>query len=231
MNGHYSSAMKSDTYITPKWLIDALGTFDLDPCTPPVMPWQTAGKRYTKEDDGMIQPWFGRVWLNPPYGREAVIWNRKLSTHGNGTSLLLARTETADWFEAVWPTAHSILFLKGRIYFHDVTGKRLPANCGAAPVLVAYGENNTEALADSKIPGKLLPLNHTPVIVVGISPSWFSVVSIAIRNTGSDEDLKPIYDIIERMAPEKVIANRHWREKVRQQVQRYRYKIDNQIQH
>lgn len=158
MNAHHSAAMKSDTYLTPKWMIDALGPFDLDPCTPEIMPWQTAAHRFTKKEDGLIQEWFGRVWLNPPYGRQAVRWTRKLSDHGNGTALLLARTETADWFETIWPVAHSILFLKGRIYFHDETGKRLPANCGAAPALVAYGEYNSEMIAQSKIEGKHIPL-------------------------------------------------------------------------
>lgn len=227
MNAHHSAAMKSDTYLTPLWIIQALGSFDLDPCTPDVMPWQTAAHRYTKKEDGLLSPWFGRVWLNPPYGREAVRWTRKLSDHGNGTALLLARTETADWFETIWPKADSILFLKGRIYFHDASGKRLPANCGAAPALIAYGEENTTKLIESRIPGKFLPLNHTPIIVVGVSPSWFSVISMAIRHTGKDDELKPIYEVVERMAPDKVSGNRHWKEKVRQQVQRYRMTTNN----
>lgn len=158
MNSHHSAMMKSDTYLTPPLIVEALGPFDLDPCTPDVMPWKTAANRFTKKEDGLIQNWFGRVWLNPPYGRQAVKWTRKLSEHGNGIALLLARTETADWFETIWPKADSILFMKGRIYFHDQDGKRLPANCGAAPVLVAYGRNNTESLIISKIPGKLIQL-------------------------------------------------------------------------
>lgn len=228
MNGHYSSAMKSDTYVSPKWIIDALGPFDLDPCTPENMPWQTAAHRFTKKEDGLMQAWFGRVWLNPPYAREAKKWMRKLCDHGNGIALLLARTETKDWFETVWPKADSILFLKGRFYFYDESGKRLPANCGAAPALIAYGENNTTSLFESKIPGKLLPLNQTTIIVVGVSPSWFSIVSMAVRNTGSDEDLKPIYEFVERAAPDKILGNQHWREKVRQQIQKYRYKYNDQ---
>lgn len=150
--------MKSDTWLTPKFIIEALGEFDLDPCTPTTMPWKTAERRYTKEDDGLIQPWEGRVWLNPPYGREAVKWLRKLAVHNNGTALLLARTETKDWFESVWPKASGILFLKGRLYFHHEDGTKAKANCGAAPVLVSYGEKDAKILANCNLTGKFIKL-------------------------------------------------------------------------
>lgn len=231
INGHHSAAMKSDTYLTPLSIIRALGDFDLDPCTPEIMPWQTAKNMLNKTHNGLLAEWFGRVWLNPPYGREAVKWVSKLAAHNNGTALLLARTETKDWFTSVWPVASAILFMKGRIYFHDAMGERLPANCGAAPVLVSYGEADRDRLESCGIDGKFLPLNYTPVIVVGVTPSWFSVVSIAVRNTGSDSDLQPLYEYVSRMAPEKVAGNAHWKEKVRQQVQKYRLKIKQQEVH
>lgn len=224
MNSHHSSVMISDTWLTPKYIIDALGEFDLDPCTPEFMPWETAKTRFTKADDGLIQQWLGRVWLNPPYSREAGIWMKKLAEHNRGTALLLARTETKDWFQNVWPKAEAILFMDRRIHFHLPDGSKAKANCGAAPALIAYGEEDGIKLAESGIGGKYIPLNYTPIIVVGASPSWFSVVSMSVRQQGSDEDLAPIYDLVERMAPEKVIANRHWREKVRQQIQVYRKK-------
>ena len=66
------------------------------------------------------------------------------------------------------------------------------------------------------------PLN-TPVIVVGISPSWFSVVTIAINRRG-DSDLKILYDMVELIAPDKVCKNKFWKEKVRQKVYEYRRK-------
>lgn len=222
MLSHHSSNMKSDTWLTPKYIIDALGEFDLDPCTPEIMPWSTARHRFTKKEDGLKQEWFGRVWLNPPYGREAVKWLRKLSLHNKGTALLLVRSETKDWFETIWPKAEGILFLKGRLYFHKEDGSRAKANCGAAPCLVAYGEEDGVRLQESGLNGQFIPLNYTPVIVVGISPSWFQVVSMAVRNTG--EDLSKVYEMVERIAPDKVIQNKHWKEKVRQQIQIYRRK-------
>lgn len=57
----------TDEWYTPKEIIDALGKFDLDPCAPINPLWKTATQMYNKNDDGLIQQWKGRVWLNPPY--------------------------------------------------------------------------------------------------------------------------------------------------------------------
>ena len=94
LSAHQSARMMTDEWLTPPEILAALGPFDLDPCTPDAMPWQTAAARYTKRDDGLAQPWRGRVWLNPPFGREAVRWLRKLAAHGDGVALVPARTET-----------------------------------------------------------------------------------------------------------------------------------------
>ena len=61
------------TWITPRWIIEALGPFDLDPCCPDEgMPWPTARKMVRKSEDGLSVDWAeDRVWLNPPYGRES----------------------------------------------------------------------------------------------------------------------------------------------------------------
>ena len=74
------------TWLTPKRVIDALGHFDTDPCCPPNMPWRTADRMLTKEDDGTTAPWVGRVWLNPPYGREALPFLRRMADHEGGVS-------------------------------------------------------------------------------------------------------------------------------------------------
>jgi len=66
--------------------------------------------------------------------------------------------------------------------------------------------------------GRHVQLTYTPIIIVGISPKWISVVSIAVKQFGDDE-LKPVYDMVERIAPDKVAKNQHWKAKVRQQIQ------------
>lgn len=153
MGGHQSAAMITDTWLPPPDIISALGDFDLDPCTPEVMPWATAVHRFTKKDDGLSKDWFGRVWLNPPYSREAIKWLNKLADHGQGTALVFARTETEWFFNSVWKKASALLFLEGRIHFHLPDGTRAAANAGAPSVLVAYGSLDASLLKYSGIKG------------------------------------------------------------------------------
>jgi hypothetical protein len=155
---HQSPVMISETWITPKYILDALGEFDLDPCTPPEMPWETAKNRYTEIDDGLIQPWHGRVWLNPPYGRKVNAWMEKMDSHGTGTALIFARTETAFFFDSIWNSAHAIFFFKGRLHCHYVDGTRAKANAGAPSALVAYGRDDADMLEASGLDGKFILL-------------------------------------------------------------------------
>lgn len=126
------------------------------------------------------------------------------------------------FFRYVWNKADSIMFIAKRIRFLDANGKK-QGNAGAPSVLIAYGKNNVDALEESGIPGKHLHLTYTPMIIVGISPTWVSVVTIAVNNFG-DNEMKPLYEMVERIAPDKVAKNKHWREKVRQSLQIIRKK-------
>lgn len=157
--------MKNDEWLTPKDILDNLGTFDLDPCSPIKRPWDTAKNHYTKEDNGLKKDWFGRVWLNPPYGLESAKWLNKLAQHGNGIALIFARTETEMFFSEVWEKADALLFIKGRLYFHYVDGSKAKANSGAPSVLIAYGENNKEILKNCGILGAYLDLNREMLLI------------------------------------------------------------------
>lgn len=154
MGGHQSAAINTDVWLTPRFILDALGPFDFDPCAAPdPLAWPTAAKHVTLPDNGLLTPWEGRVWCNPPYGRETIHWMRKLADHGRGTALIFARTETEMFFETVWRRASAVLFIEGRLYFHHANGDRADANAGAPSCLVAYGEDDAVALVQSSIAG------------------------------------------------------------------------------
>ena len=158
MGGHHSAKMGKDEWLTPPEIIKALGVFDLDPCAPVVRPWDTALNHFTIEDNGLLRAWAGRVWCNPPYGRETAKWLGKLADHGCGTALIFARTETKMFFEEVWGKASGILFLEGRLHFHHVDGSRASANAGAPSALVSYGITDMRIIKRCGIRGRFISL-------------------------------------------------------------------------
>lgn len=79
MNQHQNTTTPNSwEWLTPPEILSKLGSFDLDPCAPIRRPWATAENHYTIEDNGLLKPWFGRVWLNPPFGKYAADWIQKL---------------------------------------------------------------------------------------------------------------------------------------------------------
>ncbi len=158
IGSHQSANMGKDEWLTPPFILEALGSFDLDPCSPIIRPWNTAKNHYTILDNGLKQEWFGKVWCNPPYGLESAEWLKKLSDHGHGIALIFARTETKMFFDEVWDKASALLFLKGRLYFHHVNGDVAKANAGAPSVLIAYGNECSAILENTKLPGKFIKL-------------------------------------------------------------------------
>jgi hypothetical protein len=155
--GSHQRAYKgqSDVWLTPPYILEALGPFDLDPCAATDAPWPTASAHYTEQDDGLRQPWHGFVWCNPPYGPATWRWLQKLADHHNGLALIFARTETAGFFDTVWRQADAILFLEGRLHFHTPDGIRADTNSGAPSCLVAYGPEAVARLTASSLSGAL----------------------------------------------------------------------------
>lgn len=163
LGSHQRTIGTSQVHITPRFILDALGPFDLDPCAADPRPWDCARVNFTEAVDGLSLEWgTRRVFLNPPFHRYRVgVWISRLAEHGKGIALLHARTETA-WFRPVWDRASAILFLAARITFHkpdgslQTTKKGEVANSGAPPVLVAFGAADATILASCGLEGALV---------------------------------------------------------------------------
>lgn len=155
-----TNTANNEEWLTPPYILQALGEFDLDPCSPcpTVRPWPTAKFHYDKGMNGLEQPWFGRVWCNPPYGKDTFVWLEKLAAHGNGIALVFARTETRGFHRQIWEKADAIFFFEGRLKFFHVNGS--PGGHANAPsCLAAFGQNNIESIKKSRLKGKLIVMD------------------------------------------------------------------------
>jgi hypothetical protein len=132
---HYSSA--TPEWYTPRHIVDRVLEFfdeiDLDPCsnsrTAPNVP---ARQVYTQSDDGLAQPWFGRVYINPPYGDGIGHWTKKArdeyeasrewadepedeAPHVEAIVLLLPSRTDTEWFGHL--QNYAVCFIRGRLKF------------------------------------------------------------------------------------------------------------------
>lgn len=126
-------------WATPQEVFDALDAefhFDLDPCAEP----ETAKcERFYSGIEGLLSPWDGRVFVNPPYGRKIGAWVQKcpeavLNGAGVVVALLPSRTDTRWWHDYVL-NADEIRFVRGRIYFERPDGFKARAPFPSAIVV------------------------------------------------------------------------------------------------
>jgi phage N-6-adenine-methyltransferase len=101
-----------------------MGGIDIDPASNPTAQETVRAERfYTREDDGLIQPWSGRVWLNPPYSTKLIVAfvERLLAEVQIGTvsqAILLTHANTdTRWFRSAAAGASALGFTTHRIKF------------------------------------------------------------------------------------------------------------------
>jgi hypothetical protein len=139
-------ALDSDAWYTPAWVFDGLGlTFDLDVAAPAEsLPWLPAKRRYTVADDGLLQPWFGTVWCNPPYSAPTA-WCRRWAQHEAGCLLIRADVSTSGPFAAL-SAATSLYVPAKRLQFVNGHGGETGA-VNFSTVLLGRGDHVDDGLA------------------------------------------------------------------------------------
>jgi hypothetical protein len=82
-----------------------------------------AARYFTIADNGLVQSWHGRVFLNPPYARGVIdtfvtkfLAERRLGHLQQGVLLTNSSTETR-WWHAAAQGCDAICFVKGRVRF------------------------------------------------------------------------------------------------------------------
>lgn len=135
----------TNTWLTPPYLLNKLGSFDLDPCAAIGRPWDCAKTNYTIEENELLLPWAGRVWCNPPYGKQASEFVARMAEHKLGLALIFMRTDTRWFQDHVLATARYIFLLRGRIRFCRIDGTQGQAP-NAASCIVAWDESELPLL-------------------------------------------------------------------------------------
>jgi phage N-6-adenine-methyltransferase len=125
MNIHFRS--NSDEWATPQDIFDKLngeyGPFKLDVAATPEN--TKCARFYSRDDDGLTQPWAKRNWCNPPYS-QLKQWVRKAAEEaqrGNITVMLVpARTDTVAFHDYIYRKDNvEVIFLRGRLKFGNAT--------------------------------------------------------------------------------------------------------------
>ncbi len=117
--------INNDEWGTPLDLfnkLDAEFYFTLDPCASTGRPLRDDITQFTKEDNGLSQPWTGhRVFCNPPYSsRQIRDWVMKAYAERDNCQVIVllipVRTDRAYFHDFIQGTAE-IRFLRGRPKF------------------------------------------------------------------------------------------------------------------
>jgi len=115
-------------WYTPPYLVEAarrvMGGIDLDPASSArANEGVRASRFFDREQDGLQQPWSGRVWLNPPYARGVVErFVERLVEHvarGDVTQAVMITNNATDtnWCQLALAHCQGACFVNGRVKF------------------------------------------------------------------------------------------------------------------
>lgn len=160
INPIYGSSESNEWY-TPAEYVEmvrkCLGSIDLDPASCEYAnEIVKAEKYYTLTDDGLDREWFGRVFVNPPYGRveerdfasNQALWSARfcdsIQRREIDAGILLVSTSTSErWFAPLFD--HIMCLTDHRIRFYRRDGEKSSPVTGSA--FIYYGDDE-EAFID-----------------------------------------------------------------------------------
>jgi hypothetical protein len=122
-------------WYTPAEYVDAarevMGCIDLDPASCEFANATVKAQHFFSIDDsGLMQDWFGNVWLNPPYAQPAIMrFMEKLveeTSKGNVRNAIALTHNSSDtrWFNLAAKSANALCFTSRRIKFVSPTKEK-----------------------------------------------------------------------------------------------------------
>lgn len=142
---------KSNEWYTPARYVQAarevMGGIDVDPASNPLANETVQAARfYDITTNGLDKQWHGRVWMNPPYGRDEMgsnqdVWTRRLIEQyreGITTEAVVLVNASVDtrWFQPLWD--YLICFPDHRINFYTPEISASGSTHGSALVYLGH---------------------------------------------------------------------------------------------
>lgn len=151
---------ESDEWYTPDSVLEiareTMGGIDLDPASCVEANERVRARSFFGvRDDGLRRDWYGRIFLNPPYGRgdrnqsNQGLWTAKLLAeyelgHIEQVVLLVNAVPDRSWFRPLW--RHHVCFAYRRIRFIAPKGV-LPKSPTHGNALVYIGSRSEQFVA------------------------------------------------------------------------------------
>lgn len=152
-----------------------MGGIDLDPAScEQANRVVKATNYYTEEQNGLMQPWYGRVWLNPPYGRARGSKDGKSVSHqqvfaeklqreyasGNVEQavLLSLGNPNSTWFQPFFD--YLVCNFRGHIHFYRPDGSE--GDFGFPLAFVYLGPNESTFIEVFSKFGRIVRAIDTP---------------------------------------------------------------------
>lgn len=128
---HVTNNSKDDEWYTPKEYIEAarsvMGSIDLDPASNDFANKTVKAERYyTEKENGLLQRWYGNIWMNPPYSSALIKdFAIKLADSNFSQAVILVNNATeTTWFKIFISKASAVVFPTGRIHFYKRDGEK-----------------------------------------------------------------------------------------------------------
>lgn len=141
-SAHPSSG--TDGWCTPRWLAEALGPFDLDPCSNAkshVRARETCSLDGLSPActglNGLTRVWVGSIYVNPPYS-DVGPWAVSLAAHEGPWVALVKLDPTTRWWATLMTAAPTVAPFRKRIKFESDNGKDMTANFASVLIYSAW---------------------------------------------------------------------------------------------
>ena len=160
-------------FTKPEWIARAravMGGIDLDPASCAFAQRVVrAAEWFDRKQDGLAQPWHGRIWINPPYrtglvGKFIAKLIEERASYKQAVVLVLSLTET-EWFQNLGRVASAVAFPKRRlVFYNEHTEQQQPVWGSAFFYIGARREAFAAAFADCLVTAPMRPV--TPMRAV-----------------------------------------------------------------